>query len=354
MPPAATHSAPRPVTAALLACALALLAALGLAVPAAGTDEPPPVRWSTTPADESGPDGRRAVEHTLDPGETVEDHLAVRNVSEEEVTFALAAADGFYTRTGRFDMLASGEESVAAGTWVTLPESVTVAPGETEVVPFSITVPPNAEPGDHAAGITASVRTVQSAEDGTNVGVESRVGFRVTTRVTGELTPAAAVENVRATYSGTWNAFRPGSVSVTFDVVNEGNTRLFVDGTAAAGGAEVSILTDDKKHEVLPGDTRTLTVVVDGVWPWFAVPVEITAVPEMVAMDGTTAELDPVVASALAWAIPWPQLLLLAGAVLLLGAVFWGRRQSRRRLERMLAEARDEGRRAAAEGVSTP
>jgi len=221
-------------------------------------------------------------------------------------------------------------------------------------VPFSITVPPNAEPGDHAAGITASVRTVQSAEDGTNVGVESRIGFRVTTRVTGELAPVAAVENVRATYNGTWNAFRPGSVTVTFDVVNEGNVRLFVDGTAAAGGAAVSIVTDGKKHEVLPGDTRTLTAVVDGVWPWFAVPVEVSAVPEMVAMDGTTAELDPVVGSALVWAIPWPQLLLLAGVLLLLRAIFWGRQQSRRRLERLLAEARDEGRRAAAEGVSAP
>src|SRR5690606_39729312 len=36
-----------------------------------------------------------------------------------------------------------------------------------------------------------------------------------------------------------------------------------------------------------------------------------------------------------------------------LGAVFGRRRQSRRRLERRLAEARDEGRRAAAEGVAT-
>ncbi|QDB80325.1 DUF916 domain-containing protein [Georgenia sp. 311] len=347
-------TAPRPALRVALVSVLALLAALLLSAPVAAQTQEPAVRWSTTPADENGPDGRRAVEHTLDPGEVVEEHLAVRNVSSEEVTFSLDAADGFYTRTGRFDMLASGEESVGAGTWITLPETVTVAAGETEVVPFTIEVPPNTEPGDHAAGITASVRSVQTAEGGTSVGVESRVGFRVTTRVTGELTPSAAVENVRGSYEGSWNAFRPGQVSVSFDVVNEGNTRLFVDGTVSAGGSTVG-LTDEHPEEVLPGDTRSLAVVVDGVWPWFAVPLEVAVVPEMLAMDGSTAVLDPVVVSVVVWAVPWPQLLLLLGAVLLVGAVLWGRRSSRRRLERMLEQARDEGRRSAVEDpAATP
>lgn len=335
---------------ALLAGVLALFVVLGLAGTAAATEEPPPVRWSATPADESGPDDRRVVEHTLDPGEAVDEYLAVRNLSEEEVTFTLSAADGFYTRSGRFDMLASDQESVAAGTWITLPETVTVPAGETEVVPFSISVPPRTEPGDHAAGITASVRSVQSAEDGTSVGVESRVGFRVTTRVTGELTPAAIAENLSGTYSGTWNALRPGQVTVNFDVLNDGNTRLFADGTVEAGGRTVALAPDGTRHELLPGGSRTLSVVVDDVWPLFAVPVEVTVMPEMVAMDGSTAILDPVVVTATVWAIPWPQLLLLAGLVLVLGAIFWGRRRSRQRLERMLAEARDEGRRTAAQG----
>ncbi|MEE6287401.1 hypothetical protein V2J52_07010 [Georgenia sp. MJ173] len=352
MLPLTWYRAVRCWPAVLLACALAALATFALAAPAgAAADEPPPVRWSTTPADESGPDGRRVVEHTLDPGETIEEHLAVRNVSEDDVTFTLAAADGFYTRTGRFDMLASGEESVGAGTWITLPESVTVAAGETEVVDFSITVPSSTEPGDHAAGITASVHSVQSAEDGTSVGVESRIGFRVTTRVTGELTPSAVVENLSGTYAGSWNAFRPGRVSVSFDVVNEGNTRLFVDGDIGVGGRIVGVVVGDNRQEILPGDVREIAVDVDQVWPLFMVPVELTIVPEMVALDGSTATLDPIVIETVVWAVPWPQLLLLVGLVLVLGAIFWGRRRSRRRLQQMLAEARDEGRRTAVENA---
>ena len=94
---------------------------------------------------------------------------------------------------------------------------MTVPAGAMVVVPFSITVPELAEPGDHAAGITASVLSVQSSEDGTSVGVESRVGFRVTTRVTGELAPKAAIEALTGDYALSWNPFRPGEMAVTFE-----------------------------------------------------------------------------------------------------------------------------------------
>src|SRR5690606_18399488 len=209
--------------ALLLAALLAVLTPglLAATASAAATPEPPAERWAVSPADEEGPDGRRAVEHTLDPGESVTDRIAVRNVGQEPVTSALSAAHGFYTRTG-------------------IPESVTVEAGETEVVEFTVTVPERTEPGDHAAGITASVTSVQAAEDGTNVGAVSRIGVRVLTRVTGEVTPAAALEGVVTRYDLSWNPARPGHATVTFEVHNEGNTRLFAEGTVDVGGREVT------------------------------------------------------------------------------------------------------------------
>ncbi|MEE6274533.1 DUF916 domain-containing protein [Georgenia sp. MJ206] len=339
--------------------AVALCAALVAALPATGatatpTDAPDEPRWSVAPADESGPDGRRVVEHELDPGEAVEDRFAVHNVGDEEVTFKLTAADGFFTRTGRFDILASDQESVAAGTWISLPESVTVGPGETEVVDFSITVPERAEPGDHAAGITASVLSVQSAEDGTSVGVESRIGFRVLTRVTGEITPAASVENVNGSYDLSWNPLRPGETTVTFEVVNEGNTRLLAEGTVSAGGQNVEFpLEGENRQELLPGDTREMSFRVDGVWPLFAVPVAVSFAPEVVTADGATSTLEPVVAETTVWAIPWPHLGIVAGIALIVIAIMSGRTRSRRKLDALLAEAREQGRRLAEEKVET-
>jgi hypothetical protein len=345
-----TSRTPRRTRAgALLAVAVfALLGAFGAtpALAAADDVDAPEIRWSVTPADESGPDGRTAVEHTLDPGETVDDHIAVRNASQEDITFSLTAADGFFTRNGRFDILATGEESVAAGTWIEIAESVSVPAGATVVVPFAIHVPEQVEPGDHAAGITASVLSIQSSEDGAAVGVESRVGVRVLSRVTGEITPSAKVESPTGQFAASWNPFRPGEITVTFDVVNDGNTRLLAQGAVDAGGQSTAFpAADENPQELLPGDTRPFTVIVDDVWPLFLVPTTVTLGAEALTIDGSTPAFVPVTAQVTVWAVPWPQLLLVLGIVLVVGAVVWGRIRSRRRVRSMIEEAREAGRR---------
>lgn len=302
-----------------------------------------------TPADANGPDGRRSVQTEVDPGETVDDHIAVRNISDDDVVFSLDAADGFFTSDGRFDVLAGDAESVAAGTWISIPETVTVAPGATAVVPFTITVPERAEPGDHAAGITASVLSVQRAEDGTSVGVDTRVGVRVVTRVTGEITPAASIPTIAGDYRMTWSPAHPGSASVTFDVRNDGNTRLLAVGTVDLGGRTVSFpAAGETPQELLPGDTRTLTVNVDDVWPLFAVGATVTLTPTVLTISGSDAPaIAPVSAQALVWAMPWPQVICIAGLALLVGAILWGRMRSRRRLAALIDSERE---RARAEG----
>lgn len=349
-----TSRSPRAPLAALAVVA-GLMLGLGFSSPALAddTDDAPAVRWSVTPADESGPDGRTFVENTLDPGESVDDYFAVRNVSEQQVEFRLTAADGFYTDAGRFDILPSDEESVDAGTWITLPDTVTVGAGETVVVPFSITVPELAEPGDHAAGITASILSTQESEDGTAVGVESRVGFRVTTRVTGELAPAAAVPSLSGAYALSWNPLRPGELTATFDVANEGNTILLAEGVVDAGGRSVAFpAAGENPQELLPGDTRTITVVVDDVWPLFLVPTTVTFAPTVLTMDDAESSLTPVTAQTWVWAVPWPQLSVLLGLALVISAVLWNRLRSRRKLDALLADAREEGRRSADSGGS--
>ena len=189
-----------------------------LSTAAAAADARGEVTWSVQPADEAGPDGRPWIEQDLDPGESVVEHLAVHNFSDHEVAFGLAAADGFFNEDGRFNILPAGQTSTAAGTWIDLVGSVTVPAGGTAVVPFTITVPADAEPGDHAAGVAASVVSTSTGAGGASVGVQSRVGFRVMTRVTGTLAPGATIENVRSSYRPSWNPFAPGDLVVEFDV----------------------------------------------------------------------------------------------------------------------------------------
>lgn len=342
---------------AILSTLLALAITSSTVLPASASDDTdePATRWSVIPANASGPDGRAAVEHDIDPGDSVSDYFAVRNVGEADVTFRLTAADGFYTRTGRFDILPADQESVDSGTWIAIPDEVAVPAGQTVVIPFGISVPGTAEPGDHAAGITASILSVQSGDDGASVGVESRVGFRVLTRVTGEIAPAAAAKPLEAAYALSWNPFRPGKMTVTFDVVNEGNTRLIAEGVAQAGGQQAAFPAESEiRQELLPGDTRPMTAVIDDVWPFFLVPTKVVLSPTVVTVDGETTSMTPVIkAQILVWAVPWPQLILVAGIALLILALVWGRRRNKRRLRGMLAEAREEGRRSADE-IGTP
>jgi hypothetical protein len=175
--------------------------------------------------------------------------------------------------------------------------------------------------------------------------------------VAGEIVPAAALASVTGDYTTSWNPLRPGAATVTFEVVNEGNTRLLAEGTVVAGGYTVAFPAEgDPAQELLPGDTRTISVEVDDVWPLFAVPVSVTLTPTVLTMSDTAETLAPVEADIVMWAVPWPQLVVLAGAALIVWALLWGRVRSRRRVSALIEDARKQAReeaRAEARGEAT-
>ncbi|QHC68098.1 DUF916 domain-containing protein [Rathayibacter sp. VKM Ac-2759] len=332
---------------ALLALLVGALA-LSAAPPASAADQ---ISWAVSPASDGAPDKRSWIELDLDPGAVVSEEAAVTNLSDQTVTFRIDAADGYFTDKGRFNMLPSDQESVDAGTWIQAPETVTVEPGAVGIVPFTVTVPDNAEPGDHAAGIAASLVSVGADAGGSSVGVESRIGFRVMTRVTGDVAPSVAVEDIATDYRLSWNPFAPGSLSVDAEIVNTGNVRLLLDGTVSAQGASAPLVAEDAAaQELLPGDRRTISVALDGVWPLFAIGADVTVAPTVVAPDGVDpASIAPVTSSATVLAVPLPQLLVLLGVALILAALLAGRSRSRRRIAQLVREAREEGLREGAD-----
>lgn len=343
------RSAGRGLRAAGLGAGAAVVVVLSSLVPSvAHAAEDERITWAVSPASESGPDGRAGIEVTLDPGDSVVEHLAVQNLGDVSTTFELVAADGYMTHTGRFNMLPRTEESVGAGLWIDIERSVEVDAGETIVVPFTITVPDDATPGDHAAGVAAAVFSVRDAEGGSRLGVDSRVGFRVMTRVTGELDPSLTIAEPRAEYRMSWNPFAPGAVATTFDMVNDGNTRLSVSGTVSAAGSSRAFGSheSDDRVELLPGDARTISVVLDDVWPTVRVPVDVRTHVETASADGewSTLATSPVSGSTSTWAIPWSQLAVLAGLALIVGAFGVQRGRHRKRMDELLAQAREEGR----------
>lgn len=303
------------------------------------------------PADEAGPDGRSWVESELEPGETAQEHLAVRNLGDERVTFSLTSADGYFTDKGRFNMLPSDRTSRDAGTWVTIEPTVTIDPGALAVVPFTISVPADASPGDHAAGVAASIGSQRSGAAAA-VGIESRVGFRVMVRVAGEAAPGLDVV-ASGTYLTAWNPFQPGTAVITYTEQNTGNVRLAVSGSADRHnrGTDRDAAATGPTTEMLPGDSRTVEIRVPGVWPLGVTTVPVTVSQAAVRPDGTVQELNPVTRDVVVWAMPWPQLLAVLGVVLVAVGLLRRRRRRVQRFDRLLDQAREEGRRQAAQSA---
>lgn len=288
----------------------------------AGTGEE--VIWSLTPApDQNAKAGENppvSIRSEIDPGGKTTDAVELTNFTNREITFDLHAADGIVSSSGAFDVLAPGEESEDAGTWITLnKDQVTVPAGESTVVGFDIAVPKNATPGDHPVGITASI---SSDNEGT-VSTVSRVGVRVHLRVTGEVTPLLAITDVTTTYEQNWNPLAPGDLTVSWTLKNDGNVRLGADQlTQVEGpfGVNITYADAEEIHEVLPGDTVRMQTVHEGVWPLVYSRVQLEAIPLVVGQDEFDAELTTFTTHATAWIIPVPQLILI-GLIIML--VLW-------------------------------
>lgn len=334
----------RPVSAGRLASALGAtaLAVLLTAAPAAAQTEDPaqeaPATWGVNPSGQDGPDGRAAFDLALDPGETVIDFVGVSNFSTEPITLRLYASDAFTTDTGAFDLLPADQEPVDVGSWIGFNEqTLTVAPETRLDVPFALTVPADATPGDHVGGIVAALTEEATDANGTEVLVERRVGARVHLRVSGELDPNLAPDMEHVTYHYDWHPVRPGTTSFDYAVENVGNVRLqgeLVARIAGPWGLLPREAVIAELPQILPGDRFEGTAEVDGVWPLARLEVELVVRPEAVDEADAASRLASRSDIETLWAPPWPQ----AAVVAVLVSALWLLIRSRKRKRRTASE----------------
>ncbi|WP_407940203.1 WxL protein peptidoglycan domain-containing protein [Nakamurella leprariae] len=313
--------------------------------------------WGVRPSTPEGPDGRDTFRYTLDPGASVEDYVGVSNFTDQPLELAVYASDAFTTGEGGFDLLAAADEPVDAGSWVDFgQETVTVPPRSRLEVPFRLTVPDNATPGDHTGGVVASLTSTTTAADGSQVAVDRRVGARIYLWVTGDALPSATVTDVQLVHHGTLNPFGSGDATVSWTVRNTGNIRLAGTPTVeVAGPFGLGRRTVDAEPvtELLPGNSLTMTTEVDAVWPWGWLTGTVRFAPQSIGLDGAPPPAEAVGEDTTA-AVPWTQLLLLA--LLVLAGWLWRRsgiRRGRVRIEELAAaraEGAEAGREAALQG----
>ncbi|MEU8916111.1 hypothetical protein [Streptomyces nigrescens] len=268
------------VSGAVLATAAVLLCpAAAAARPAAA---PAPPGWSAAPAPGDGatPSAQDRPYFYLEgaPGTVMNDRLSLRNPTGRTVTVRLRGS----------------------GAWVAFAaKEVTVPPRTRATVPFTVTVPRDAAPGDHPAALVATA-------GGPGRGAVGRDTVPVHLRVSGPVLAALTVENVSVRGRGE-------AAVIRYTLVNRGNTALTPRLAVRADGLFGPVLRRGIRTlpgRLSPGQSAELTE------PWAdppgldAVEVRLTVTADGGAHGSATASYT---------ALPWgvvagPAFLLAAGA----------------------------------------
>ncbi|MFF8658223.1 COG1470 family protein [Streptomyces huasconensis] len=233
--------------------------------------------WSVAPSTGDGPrapkDGRPAFYAEGAPGTVLRDTVSVSNPGPKPRTVSLRGADvgAGDTGSGALSVASAKERPTETGAWIRLARRrVEVPPRTRAEVPFTVTVPEDAVPGDHPGAIVAS-------------GGGRTVGVRLHLRVGGPTLPALTVERVKVDQD---------AGRITYDLVNRGNTVLSPKLAVHADGVLGTLLDRPARPlpvELLPGRRVSLSE------PWPDVPaldaaeVRLTATAPGGARDTATA-----------------------------------------------------------------
>ncbi len=289
--------------------------------------------FGVQPASAASQDSRPFFNYGATPGGTLSDHIAVLNYSAVPLALTVYATDALNSEDGGFGLLLASQKAVDLGSWISLGvrvRTVTVPPRTASaagrvILPMTVRIPPNASPGDHAAGILAVLATVSTNKQGARVRLEQRVATRVYLRISGALHPQLAITDLHARYQGTANPFASGSAVISYTVKNTGNAKLagrqrvevsglFGSDGKASGLADIPLL--------LPGGSIQVSVKVPRVYPELFMTGHVTVTPLRLTGDADPG-LSDVTASVHFWAVPWTLLALIL--LLVLGALAYRR-----------------------------
>lgn len=207
------------------------------------------------------------------PGSVFNDEALVLNDGDESVALRVYVADAITSQNGGTDFVSFGESatgfSQGASNWISLSASeITLAPGEEQVVPFQVSIPVDASPGQHIAGLVVEAKPAESSLGESNadadggdaqfkVEVIRRVGVAVVMDIPGERITSLIIDNVFL--------YQQNEEGATFAVTmtNAGNVFLKSTGffVVTDRTGESLITTIPLEFDtILPGDTVTYYV----------------------------------------------------------------------------------------------
>ncbi len=199
------------------------------------------------------------LDYTVKPGDVKEGKIKLYNESTTDPITVFGTTSNFTAKgeTGEpdFDLT---ETPTGAASWVTTAAgAITIQPNERIEIPFTVTIPKDAEPGGHYVSLFYGTDPSLKPENGGQVTVRSLLGALIIMRVEGLVREDASVASF--TVKG-GNSLSHLPVTFNLRVQNSGNVHVRPQGTILIknlfGGQTETLSINDANGAVLPNSVR--------------------------------------------------------------------------------------------------
>ena len=192
-----------------------------------------------------------------DPGQTLKEEMTLVNETKTAQTYYASFAN--FEAQGDSGSPTFIDPREGLGTWMaTDVASINLAPGQQKVVPFTITIPKNAEPGGHFAAIFWG--TSFGSKPG-ELTIGAKTGLLVLLTVNGDIAESAGLVDFQT--HNKKHFFRALPVGFQYRFSNQGGDRVKPDGNIVVrsifGWRVQKINANPFDGNVLPGTTRKFT-----------------------------------------------------------------------------------------------
>jgi hypothetical protein len=200
------------------------------------------------------------VEISGDPGAQVGGEFTL--INEQAVTQTFYPSYENFSAQGETGSPAFSSEKVGLDTWVSIPQTqITIAPGQVLQVPYTITIPPNAEPGGYFSVLFLST-TPPSTNNGGEVSIGAKIGMLLLLRVNGNVAESAGITQFDKNGHGFFYKTLP--VDLRYKFHNGGGDRVEPKGTMTIRDTvflpAAHLDANTETGNILPGSTRQFKV----------------------------------------------------------------------------------------------
>lgn len=195
------------------------------------------------------------VEVTGEPGQTLRGELELLNEQPEQKVF-FSSFENFEPSgdTGSPKFVGGG---TGLASWLATEPSVTAVTGETVKVPYTITIPADAEAGGYFAAIFWGEQDPSVSEAG-EVAIGGKLGVLILLRVAGDIVEEAGISDFMAVDGSHFHTGTP--ITFTYRFSNSGGDRVVPLGDITIsnlfGGETAVISANTTEGSVLPSSAR--------------------------------------------------------------------------------------------------